>query len=80
MPLDQQGKIDLLAAARGPKEHELFAAEIEVEVKEAAVKHKATGVTQEMVESAKSYRDGILAQIDVIDAKAEKANLEADDA
>jgi hypothetical protein len=76
--LDKQGKLNLLAAARGPLEHELYAAEIEVEVKEAAVKHGATGVTQEMVEGAKANRDARQAQIDAIDAKAEKANLEDD--
>jgi hypothetical protein len=79
MSLDKQGRLAILSARRGPREHELFAAQIEVETKEAAVEHGSTGVTQEMVEEAKAVRDGIQAQIDVIDAKREEVSAEPDE-
>lgn len=79
MGLTKQGRLDILAANRGPLEHELFAAETELDVQETGVKHKATGVTQEHVEATKDRVEGIKAQIKVIDDKAEKAKLEADD-
>lgn len=78
MGLTKAGKLATLAAERGPLEHELFAAEIQVEVKEAGVEHGATGVTQEQVEEAKATRDGIKAQIKVIDDRKEKVDLEED--
>lgn len=78
MGLTKQGKLAQLAASRGPLEHELFAAEIEVEVKEAGVEHGSTGVTQDQVEEAKAHRDGVAAQIKVIDDRKEKVNLEDD--
>ena len=79
MGLTKQSKLAALAASRGPLEHELFAAEIQVEVKEAGVKHGATGVTQEQVEEAKANRDGIQAQLDAINDREEKVNLEDDE-
>lgn len=80
MGLTKQGKLSILGAERGPLEHELFAAEIELEVKEEGAKHGATGVVQEHVEAVKARVDGIKAQIKVIDDRAEKANLEDDEA
>jgi hypothetical protein len=80
MPLDKAGKLAILAAQRGPREHELYAAEIACEVKEAAVKHGATGVSEDEVTVARAERDGIQAQIDAIDKRAEKVQAEPDDA
>jgi hypothetical protein len=79
MGLDQQGKLDILAAQRGPLEHELFAVELELDVKEEGVLHGATGVTQEMVEEVKARRDGIAAEIKVIDDRKERVDLEEDE-
>ena len=79
MGLTKQGMLEILAANRGPLEHELYAAEIELEVKEEGVKHGATGVTQEQVEAVKARRDGLQAQVKVIDDQAEKTRLEQDD-
>jgi hypothetical protein len=76
--IDKQGKLAILAAQRGPLEHELFAAEIELEVKATAVDHGATGVTQEMVEGCKERVEAIQAQIQCIDDRKEKVNLEED--
>lgn len=78
MGLDKAGRLAILAAERGPLEHELYAAEIEVEVKEVAVEHGSTGVTQDLVEAAKARRDGIAAQIKAIDDAKEKVKLEED--
>jgi hypothetical protein len=79
MGLDKQGRLDILAAQRGPLEHALYAAQVNTEVKEEAVKHGATGVTQEEVEQVKAERDGIQAQIDVIDENRKNVKREADD-
>jgi hypothetical protein len=79
MALGKQGKLDILAAQRGPLEHELFAAEIQVETKEAGVKHGATGVTEDQVTAAREERDGIEAQIAAIDKRREEVSAEADD-
>lgn len=79
MGLTKQGKLEQLAADRGPLEHELFAAENQVLVKEAGVEHGATGVTQEQVEAAKAHRDGIKAQIKALDDRKEKVDLEEDE-
>lgn len=79
MGIDKQSRLAQLAASRGPLEHQQFAAEIEVEVKEAGVKHAGTGVDQDQVEAAKANLEGINAQIKVIDDRAEKVKLEDDD-
>jgi hypothetical protein len=79
MGIDKQGKLAILAAQRGPLEHELFAAEIELETKTIAVEHASTGVTQEMVEACKERVEGIRAQIKAIDDRKEKVNLEGDE-
>lgn len=78
MGLDKQGKLDILAAERGPREHELFAAQVELEVKEEGVKHGLTGVTEDVVEEVRKRVDAIKAQIKVIDDHAEKVNLESE--
>lgn len=79
MGLTKQGKLDRLAAERGPLEHELFAAQMQVVVKEAGVKHGATGVDQDQVEAAKANETAIQAQIDALDKVKEKVDLEEDD-
>lgn len=80
MSLDKAGRLAILAAERGPREHELYAAEVEVEVKEAAVKAGSEEVTQEMVEEAKARCKAVQAQVDVIDSKRQEVEAEPDDA
>jgi len=79
MGIDKAGRLAILAAERGPLEHELYTAQIQLETKEAGVEHGATGVTQEQVEEAKARVEGIEAQIAVIDDNRKKVKLEEDE-
>lgn len=79
MPLGKQDKLAILASQRGPREHELYAAQIALEVKEAAVEHGATGVDEDQVTAARAERDGIQSQIKVIDDTVEEVTAEPDD-
>jgi hypothetical protein len=72
MGIDKQGKLDIIAAQKGPLEHELFAAQVHLETQEVAVDHGSTGVTKEHVEEAKARRDAIQAQLDSLDEKAKE--------
>lgn len=72
MGIDKQGKLDIIAAQKGPLEHELFAAQVNLETQEVAVDHGSTGVTKEHVEEAKARRDAIQAQLDSLDERAKE--------
>lgn len=60
--LDEQGKKDLIAAKRGPLEHELFAAELDLEVAQEAG-------DEALVEGPQKRLEAVKAQIKVLDDK-----------
>lgn len=79
MGLEKQGRLAIIAAERGPLEHQLYAAEVELETKEIAVAHGVTGVTQDMVQEVKARKEALEDQIRMLDQRKQGVEAEGDE-
>jgi len=74
--MTKDAKLAAIAAERGPLEHQLYSAEIEVETKTIAVEHGVTGVTKEALEEAQARMASLKEQIAALDER--KAQVEGE--